>query len=253
MVALLLPRVVYTALQSDDVYAPVPTASSFLLSPDSAAHASTGLSPVAGLEGSEASKYGTFRTARSTLQRSAPTTRAATPAPSTAPDSKVCGIQTSPPSFCTDQHTRLTPSQKFRLIHPGPRFGGEFADSLRTYGPRTPLLFSSLLYVFNYLTQVLALILKPQALCIIILLFGRVINLALPFTLGQLVRIFEGRSEHSPWPFLFGYVGLRFLQGSGGLPAIRDVNAPSRIIEQYPDHLNCSGSVGSCDAIFRPR
>lgn len=65
-----------------------------------------------------------------------------------------------------------------------------------------------------------------QSLCIIILLFGRVINLAIPLTLGELIRVFDGRSELSPWPLLFGYVALRFLQGSGGLAAIRDVINP---------------------------
>ena len=64
----------------------------------------------------------------------------------------------------------------------------------------------------------------------IILLIGRVVNLALPLTLGELVKILEGRSDRSPWPFLFGYVGLRFLQGSGGLAAIRDVSDVEHIL-----------------------
>lgn len=89
VVALFFPRVVYTAIDTDgNVEALSPTPSSFLLSPDSNVQPSTGLSAVAGLS-SDASKYGTFRTTRSNLQRSAPTTRAATPAPSTVPDTKV--------------------------------------------------------------------------------------------------------------------------------------------------------------------
>lgn len=56
-----------------------------------------------------------------------------------------------------------------------------------------------------------------------ILLLGRAVNLVMPLTLGRLVSILEGRIDQSPWLFLFGYVGLRFLQGSGGLSAIRDV------------------------------
>lgn len=56
---------------------------------------------------------------------------------------------------------------------------------------------------------------------------GRVVNFAMPFTLGQFVSILEGQSDQSPWPFLFGYVGLRFLQGSGGLSALRDVSVSS--------------------------
>jgi len=45
----------------------------------------------------------------------------------------------------------------------------------------------------------------------------------MPLTLGKLISVLEGRSDGSPLPYLFGYVGLRFLQGSGGLSAIRDV------------------------------
>ena len=45
----------------------------------------------------------------------------------------------------------------------------------------------------------------------------------MPLTLGELIRAFDGHSKRSPWPLLFGYVALRFLQGSGGLAAIRDV------------------------------
>lgn len=64
-------------------------------------------------------------------------------------------------------------------------------------------------------------------MCIVILILGRVINLAMPLTLGTLVSILEGHSSQSPWPFLFGYVALRFLQGNGGLSALRDVSVSS--------------------------
>jgi len=43
----------------------------------------------------------------------------------------------------------------------------------------------------------------------------------MPLALAQLIRTLEER--RSPWPYLFAYVGLRFLQGSGGLAAVRDV------------------------------
>lgn len=62
-----------------------------------------------------------------------------------------------------------------------------------------------------------------QVLCFIILLIGRVVNFAMPFTLGAFIRALEGKLNESPWPYLFGYVVLRFLQGSGGLSAVRDV------------------------------
>lgn len=46
----------------------------------------------------------------------------------------------------------------------------------------------------------------------------------MPLALGELIRVLDQGSDRSPWPLLFGYVGLRFLQGSGGLAAIRDVS-----------------------------
>jgi len=58
----------------------------------------------------------------------------------------------------------------------------------------------------------------------VILLIGRVINGILPFALGELTRIFEGQSTRSPWTVLGLFVALRFLQGSGGLNALRDVS-----------------------------
>ena len=56
-----------------------------------------------------------------------------------------------------------------------------------------------------------------------ILIIGRIVNLAVPLVLAKLVSIFEKNDSRSPWPYLFGYVGLKFLQGSGGLAAVRDV------------------------------
>lgn len=66
-------------------------------------------------------------------------------------------------------------------------------------------------------------------MCILLLVVGRLVNLALPFTLGELISILEGDDGRSPWPYLFTYVGLRYLQGSGGLAAIRDVSSLSNL------------------------
>jgi hypothetical protein len=63
-----------------------------------------------------------------------------------------------------------------------------------------------------------------QFLCVLLLIVGRVVNFLLPWTLGELVRVFETPSNRSPWLLLFGYVGLRFLQSGGGLGALRDVS-----------------------------
>lgn len=64
-------------------------------------------------------------------------------------------------------------------------------------------------------------------MCIFILIIGRIVNAVVPFALGELVHIFEER-DRSPWLILAGYVSLRFLQGSGGLAALRDVGRPFR-------------------------
>ena len=76
---------------------------------------------------------------------------------------------------------------------------------------------------------------------------GRVVNLAMPLTLGRLISILEGRVDQSPWPYLFGYVGLRFLQGSGGLSAIRDV-CPKTFTSNTA--LHSLVSLGTSYAVF---
>ncbi|KAF8335769.1 uncharacterized protein EI90DRAFT_3047074 [Cantharellus anzutake] len=71
--------------------------------------------------------------------------------------------------------------------------------------------------------------LKLEALaffCVLLLVAGRFITFFVPATLKKLVEIFEQQgqtSRPSPWGFLLLYAGLRFLQGSGGLAALRDV------------------------------
>ena len=60
------------------------------------------------------------------------------------------------------------------------------------------------------------------------LLVGRLVNIAVPLTLGKLIEILEQHlgsgAESAFWPYLLAYVGLRFLQGGGGLNALRDVS-----------------------------
>ena len=56
------------------------------------------------------------------------------------------------------------------------------------------------------------------------MIVGRVVNFLVPLVFAQLVRIFEEGSQVSPWPYLGAYVGLRFLQSTGGLAALRDVS-----------------------------
>ncbi|KAF4567762.1 hypothetical protein EYR40_006769 [Pleurotus pulmonarius] len=195
--ALFAPRVVYTYTHADEEVEDVPTASSFLLPPESGARPSNGLSYGSDLSG-DASKYGTFRASRTTttLHRSTPTTRATTPVPREAkPEAKSDIV--------------LDPS---------------WSEIWRRIRRLSPYLWPSK----SRPLQGLAFI------CIIILLIGRVIAVLVPYTLGALVEAFEDPAKgHSPWPYLFAYVGLRFLQGSGGLSALRDaIWAP---VMQYSD------------------
>jgi ATP-binding cassette subfamily B (MDR/TAP) protein 6 len=71
--------------------------------------------------------------------------------------------------------------------------------------------------------------LKLEALalfCFCLLIIARFVAFLMPVTLRELVALFDrvqtGQAQ-SPWKLLFIYVGLRFLQGSGGLGALRDV------------------------------
>ena len=68
-------------------------------------------------------------------------------------------------------------------------------------------------------------LLYNQLLCVLVLLVARLVNALVPFVLGGIVHVFEEGSSTSPWPYLFLYVALRFLQGSGGLAALIDVRA----------------------------
>lgn len=63
--------------------------------------------------------------------------------------------------------------------------------------------------------------------CLILLVFGRFVTFLSPTTLRKLVAMFDRVQQvppESPWKLLFLYVFLRFLQGSGGLAALRDVS-----------------------------
>ena len=79
----------------------------------------------------------------------------------------------------------------------------------------------------------------------------RFIGAAIPLTLGEVVRTFEDKSGRSPWQYLFAYVGLRFLQGGGGLPALRGVMSLHIYLINSADRP--LDSLGSRVAIFKPR
>ncbi|KAF7782451.1 hypothetical protein Agabi119p4_1827 [Agaricus bisporus var. burnettii] len=191
------PRVVYASVETQDSDATLANDSTFLLPSDAGNTLSAGNPSVIA---PKASKYGTFRDPRSNLQASAPATRPTTPAPST-----VQTVQDKPESKA---EISLEP---------------DWSEIWRRLKRLTPYLWPS---KSRYL-QLLA------SFCVCILLVERVVNVAVPLILGLLVDILEGRSSLSPWIILLGFVCLRFLQGSGGLAAIRDsLWAP---VMQYSD------------------
>ncbi|KAA1475175.1 hypothetical protein DENSPDRAFT_841913 [Dentipellis sp. KUC8613] len=157
--------------------------------------ASTGLIAPA-----DSSKYGTFRSTGSAPNTaSGPTTRAHTPDPS--------------------RQLPLKPSSKDKDINLDPSWSEIWARLRRI----TPYLWPSK----SRALQLLA------VLCILLLVVGRFVNLAVPLVLAELIAIFEKGDGRSPWPYLLGYVVLRFLQSSGGLGAVRDsLWAP---VMQYSD------------------
>ncbi|KAF9484487.1 hypothetical protein BDN70DRAFT_989577 [Pholiota conissans] len=203
LVGLVTPRIIYSSVGSfDDIESPEPTTSTFLLPPGAGAHSSVGLS---GLNG-EGSKYGTFHPTRSNLQASAPVTRPATPAPSTAPTDTKVEITSFIGYECLNILLPLQTDKPEISFEPS---WGELWKRLRRLSP----------YLWPKNDRWLQLL---AALCLFILLLGRVVNLAMPLTLGRLVQILEGQREGTLWPYLFGYTALRFLQGSGGLSALQD-------------------------------
>ncbi|KAF8606276.1 hypothetical protein BDV93DRAFT_489721 [Ceratobasidium sp. AG-I] len=141
-------------------------------------------------------KYGTFNPAPST----APPSRAHTPAPSIG----------GPSTSANDRPAR---AETLTWAETGTR--------LRRL---LPYLWPSK----NYSLQLLA------VLCLLIVAVGRAVNAYLPFKLSQVIDVLgKDNASTNVWNPLFWYVGLKFLQGSGGLAAFRDVLwAP---VMQYSD------------------
>ncbi|EPQ57486.1 hypothetical protein GLOTRDRAFT_120643 [Gloeophyllum trabeum ATCC 11539] len=196
--ALVYPRVVYTPVSfGETVHTAAPDSSSLLLSAEEGATTSTGLSPVT----AKTSQYGTFRSGRSITASSGPTTRTNTPARSDVQ------LPTVKSDAGEKQDVNLDPSWR---------------EIWKRLGRITPYLWPTK----SFALQLLA------TLCLLLIIVGRFVNAALPLILGSLLHVFES-GKGSPWPYLFAYVGLRFLQGSGGLAALRDVLwAP---VMQYSD------------------
>ncbi|KZT04683.1 uncharacterized protein LAESUDRAFT_744261 [Laetiporus sulphureus 93-53] len=197
LAALFFPRVTYVAVHDSDEEAQAET--DLLLPQSVGAAPSTGLSPVS----AEMSKYGTFRsTARSTIQASGPTTRSHTPAPS--------AVQTLPMKG-------KEPKEEVVL---DPSWGEIWARLRRI----SPYLWPSKSAGLQFLAL----------LCVVIVVIGRFVNILVPFVFAELVHMFEeGAYTHMLWMYLFTYVGLRFLQASGGLGALREALwAP---VMQYSD------------------
>ncbi|KZT26798.1 hypothetical protein NEOLEDRAFT_1131838 [Neolentinus lepideus HHB14362 ss-1] len=192
--SLIYPRVVYTPVSfGESVQTSAPNSTSLLLSAEEGATPSTGLSPVAG----KTSQYGTFRSAPS----SGPTTRTSTPALS---------------------HVQLPAVKTDSSAKPEINLDPSWREICKRIGRITPYLWPTKSIALQFLAS----------LCLLLIIAGRFVNAALPLVLGALIATFE-RGTGSPWPYLFAYVGLKFMQGSGGLAALRDVLwAP---VMQYSD------------------
>ncbi|KEP47157.1 vacuolar ABC heavy metal transporter (HMT1) [Rhizoctonia solani 123E] len=130
-------------------------------------------------------KYGTFNPSPST----APPSRAHTPAPSIGGPSSSANDRAS--------RTELTWSE---------------------IGARLKRLAPYLWPHKSFGLQLLAM------MCLIIVAAGRVINAAIPFKLSEVIEALTHKgARHAVWSPLMWYVGLRFLAGTGGLGALRDL------------------------------
>ncbi|KAF8908803.1 hypothetical protein CPB85DRAFT_1435915 [Mucidula mucida] len=184
--SLLSPRIVYSSVASNDAHDdPGATESALLLPSNNVANPSTGLLTVPGLSNGESTKYGTFRQG---------------------------GRSMEPSSNPTTRPSSLSPSQNVGDAKPDISLDPSWSEIGRRLKRLSPYLWPSKSKSLQFLAM----------LCIIILIVGRFVNALVPFTLGELIRILEGNSKRSPWPILIVYVALRFLQGSGGLAALRD-------------------------------
>ncbi|KAI0315234.1 hypothetical protein OF83DRAFT_1062505 [Amylostereum chailletii] len=170
-----------------------PTSTSLLLPPESGATPSTGLATTA-----NGNKYGTFR---SNVSAHSQTTASGPTRPHT-PDPSLVKAQSK------EKELNLDPSWR------------ELGRRLHRI---TPFLWPSKSRSLQLIATV----------CVLILVVGRFVNFAMPTVLAELISVFERQDGRSPWPYLFGYVALKFLQSSGGLAAVRDALwAP---VMQYSD------------------
>lgn len=89
----------------------------------------------------------------------------------------------------------------------------------------------------------------------VILLISRVVNILLPLTLRQLVDDLD-HGYGFPLLLLFTYAGLKFLNGSGGLNALRDVSLQARPWSRHSfpfcrlfGRRLCSTRIGVSDSV----
>ncbi|KAF8267679.1 hypothetical protein EI94DRAFT_1729904 [Lactarius quietus] len=194
-IALINPLVTYTSITSSEAFEGEPVATTLLLPPEDGVNASTGLAvgAAAGI------KYGTFHsTASAATTVSVPATRPQTPDRAAA---------------------KVQPAHKEKEVDIDPSWN-EILRRLRRISP----------YLWPKKSRTLQLI---ALLCVLLLILGRFVTVALPFFLAKLVSVFEQGVTSPPWFYLLGYVFLRFLHSSGGLPALRDALwAP---VMQYSD------------------
>ncbi|KAH9058999.1 hypothetical protein EDB87DRAFT_1685095 [Lactarius vividus] len=201
--ALINPLVTYTAITSSEAFEGEPVSTTLLLPPEHGVNTSTGLTVGA----ANGIKYGTFHsTASAATTVSVPTTRPQTP------DRGTAKVQSVP----KDKEVDIDPSwdeiiRRLRRITP-------YLWPKKSR-PLQLIAISELNHDSYYACSCLSSAASS--------------TVAVPYLLAKLVSVFEQGVNRSPWAYLFGYVFLRFLQSSGGLPALRDALwAP---VMQYSD------------------
>lgn len=140
------------------------------------------------------------------------------------------------------------------MIRLGTKSFAAYAGLRPISGRRRAALCSFLRYVLTLQSAINLSSILWQLLCVLLLILGRFVVFAVPWFLAKLVSVFEEGVTSSPWPYLFGYVGLQFLKSSGGLSALRDVCSTCLQLFHTPFiSISSVGSLGPSDAIFGSR
>lgn len=100
-----------------------------------------------------------------------------------------------------------------------PKVDGKDAKEKAEQPPPIAEMYARVKMLAPYLWPKDSLLLQTvAAVCFLLLATGRIVNLFVPILLGSTVEALS-MGDNTVWLLLAGYVGLRFLQGSGGIIA----------------------------------